>query len=181
MKKEIKIVLLIVISIFLSSIINILFFSDFELKFLSNSWHKNQSINYKINDQVKTDLISSNDIYFNMHSKCSGKLQLFYTNHANEDFKELNSSTYDVLEGNNDYHISLYDNSVYNLRIDPIDDDNCSINVSDININYSNFNIFQYMNFDKILIISVIVFFVLINIFYDRNLSFSACSKNLSN
>jgi len=195
MKKEIKLVLLITFSIFLSIIINIFFFSDFDIKFLSKNWHKNQTISYNVNDQTKINLTQTNndtyittsddsqiiayningnvnDANFSINSSCKGNMQAYYTVHKDDDFQEKYSMNYDINEGNNDYHI-LISNNIYDLRIDPVNGDNCSISISNISVNYSKLSIFQFMNFDKIFIISIIILFIFINLFYDRKKLYS--------
>ena len=196
MNKKFKFFLLIFFSIISAIIINILFFSEFDLRFLTNRWHKQELVSYNANEQVKLNMSTLennnyittsddsqiiinningnvNEVDFDIDSNCSGIMQLYYTDHKNEEFQELNSFTYDVNNGENDYHISLSNENVFDLRIDPVNENECLVNVSNINVNYSNLNLFQYMNLDKILILGVLIFFVLLNIFYDRKKLYS--------
>ena len=197
MKKIKKFVIIIFASIVVAAIFNILFFSDFSFDFIKSSWKKNLTEKIDVSTSELYDLKSESDYYYTLSddsrivfdnlngtlysvnseiaSSCDGTMEVFYTTNDSSDFSSHNSMSVNVSKGVHTYDIYFGGINVYDLRIDPTDSSNCKLNFSDILVSYSDyhFNILSFLNFDRILILTIVVLFVLCNFLYDRNKLYS--------
>ena len=197
MKKILKFVIIVFASIIVAAILNILFFSDFSFDFIKSSWKKNLTEKIDVSTSELYDIKRESDYYYTLSddsriiiddlngtlysvsseitSSCEGKMEVFYTSDSSTDFSSQNSMSIDVSKGVHTYDIYFGGINVYDLRIDPTDSPNCKLNFSDIILSYSDYhlNVFSFLNFDRVLILTIVVLFVMCNFFYDRNKLYS--------
>lgn len=174
-RKVLKIIF--ILSFFFSCIIQISFFSNFDFKFLGNTWKKESNINLSSDTATyinissqDNDLVSINNdpqlIWHNFNGTISkiiiqtvpflngSESKIFYTTKNNSEFLEKNSITGIYNEENNSYVYEFNNINVYDLRIDPTNFANVSLSNIKINVNCVNpdINFLNYINLYKVII-----------------------------
>ena len=196
-RKVLKIIF--ILSFFFSCIIQISFFSNFDFKFLGNTWKKESNINLSSDTATyinissqDNDLVSINNdpqlIWHNFNGTISkiiiqtvpflngSESKIFYTTKNNSEFLEKNSITGIYNEENNSYVYEFNNINVYDLRIDPTNFANVSLSNIKINVNCVNpdINFLNYINLYKVIIFLpfFLLFFSCLFFFYKKVFSF---------